>query len=259
MSGSRAVGSRATVVVSLALLVAACGGSSTTTSAAGTASSTTSTPSTATPPPTTTQASSLPTFVADKTWTWDGHTSSGYKASFRVQAGKPTTSSDAPLLTGFKSSDDIASACSDFNAQTDAVMPVEVTITNNTPKFNAHVDFQLSVVGSDDTEALPFGLNTIDYVGQQIQCAGTNSSTAFSFTCTLDPGAACNTPAYIVIEGDFSPAQPNGNPHWPSLLELMMQAVDSQGSTYVVTSPTGPGSTVQQFGGQNAEVNIQPL
>jgi predicted small lipoprotein YifL len=126
--------------------IAACGAKTVTTTVTAPANSAKSAPPAQQTATAQTEASPTPatrpsttTFVAAKNWTWDGHTTAEYKAALRIEAGKLGNVNDAPLLTGFATTEGIESGCSGFNSQTDAVMPLQIQITNTTASFSSNV------------------------------------------------------------------------------------------------------------------------
>ena len=84
-------------------------------------------------------------FPPKYTWTWSTVASGGYKFSGKLTIGTPEHVDKCPsTLQGFGSSPSavtsaLRSACSGFNARTDAVIPTAIMMRNNTAKFSADV------------------------------------------------------------------------------------------------------------------------
>jgi hypothetical protein len=253
-------------VAAIALVVTACGGSSSTpppskkhsgsvsraTRTTVATTTVTSTPSTQTQPPST-------SFVATNTWTWDGQATGGYKASFQFEDSDVTSVSQAPLFTGFTSTQDIVNGCSSFNAETDAVIPAQIEITNTTASFSAKIE--AFVVLPNDTDS------AIDYVGGQIQCAPSGNEdnpgeSAFSFACTLNSGASCTVPFYIAVQNYFSPSDPSGDQTVLANSEIQFCTGGDcleNGSNLALTAPTGPDASLYNGAAGEDRIDIAPL
>ncbi len=169
-----------------------------------------------------------------------------------------TSVSQAPLLTGFTSTQDIANGCSNFNAETDAVIPAQIGLTNTTASFSAKIE--AFVVLRDDADS------AIDYVGDQIQCAPSGNEAggeaSFSFACQLNSGASCTVPFYIAVQNYFSPSEPNGDQ--TALANSQIQFCTGgdcleNGSNLALTDPTGPNASLYDGAAGEDAIDIGPL
>lgn len=157
-------------------------------------------------------------FAPDKTWTWTAKTSDGYSFADSLAAGGPDQLGEIPLLPGFSSEAEVASACA-FDSTTDALIPVELTLTNTTPSFPADVEVSFALPVDVAIEAIvPQSLQVVASYSQGVQCAtvqqldGGNDQSMWIESCSqLQPNASCLAYAYVVLSDYFTPDSPSGS------------------------------------------------
>jgi hypothetical protein len=148
---------------------------------------------------------------------WKGSGRSGYSGSLAVQVYRLRHASAVPALpfTGRKSL-----GCP-YNAQTDAVIPVAVTVKNTTKRFSANVTLNAQGTYPRDGGGQQ-AWDMINVHGDLAYGAGNSKCTeqsgrtldlalATATWSSLAPGASGTFDFYIVLNNYFSPAHPNGD------------------------------------------------
>lgn len=197
--------------------------------------------------------------VATHTWTWDGHTSNGYRASFRFEDANPTSVSQAPLLDGFGSVPAVVDGCPNFNPGKDAVIPAQIEITNTTARLSAMIE--VFVVLPDQPDS------AIYYVADRVLCAPNGNEhnpgqSGFSFVCTFGPGVSCSVSFYVAVRGYFSTSHPRGDQTQLAGSEIQFCADGGcleSGSPLALTALTGPHASLHGGAAGGNRIDIGPL
>ena len=214
----------------------------------------------ATSPPTTASTPAAPPprgrFLPSKTWRWQMEKTGGYKMGGTLQVQAPVPLSAAPLLPGFSSTSAVATDCPAFNSYTDAVLPAELTLVNETTGFPTTVSATFNLYGGfptfdfvNLTPTVSLSVDSSYSSGDSCTRVGfPNPGPAWGVQCSgLAPGALCTTSAYIVISGYYIPDHPTGNTQLLDDSILMMQDLPAQAGEagqWDLTQLTGPGIPV---------------
>jgi surface antigen len=227
------------------------------------------TPAATTPPPhptttPTTPAPSAKGFVAQNTWQWTEASGNGYQFATTFSTAAISTLNAAPLLSGFTSRDEIASACQVDPAAT-GVIPVRIKLTNATPNFPASIREDLYLNYTDDDFYDSLQVATVDSDGtvncsniaswenQSLNGGGEGGPWELVSPGQLQGGASAPyLYAYFTIAGYFSPDFPNGDPETLSSAILALFNAN-------LTSFSGPGYTQGGNGRGYIALNGQPL
>jgi len=187
----------------LAILVASCD------------TATTPTPSTSGQATRSTAQPTGPPFVPNVDFAWTLRTSSGYMVHSYLQAAPIFHVSDAPTLPGALPAQELAGQCG-VNSQTDGVMPVEATLTNETPDFSVDAQNDLELPENvDPSNPVPLSLKVATSTGclTVAQVSADNDSPMWTLNCgQLSPNASCTITAFIVARSYFTPNSPSGDP-----------------------------------------------
>ncbi len=191
-----------------------------------------------------------------RSWTWTAHNLNGYKYSSTLMAGNPVTAANMPLLPDFASLTSVTQSCG-FNATTDALVPVEVTLTNATPSFTTDVedDFYLPSDELDDQSAERLSVVASYASGvlcRTLQPFNYYEPSMWSENCSqLAPQASCTGYGYVVLKNYFSPNHPSGDPAVLQGAQLYVQqgsAIDSMEGSGTLFAQT-KGATVIPLSG----------
>jgi hypothetical protein len=191
-------------------------------------------------------------FNAAKTWTWDTKNTDSYTGHYELAIEAPVGADSVPVLVGFSQRSDISGACSDFNVQTDALLPIQLTLTNTTGGFSREVAAFFSLAEYTEREIreeVPYGPKDVEVVSgysQGAECKeiqrheSTNDQSSWAVSCQLQPNASCTTYGYLVLKNYYSPSAPQGNSSALSAVNLDVSTTTST-SEETFTHATGPG------------------
>jgi hypothetical protein len=175
-------------------------------------------------PPTTEAAGFVPTHSIAVTPENNLNTSGsgGYTSTGEFKWSAPVSLADAPLLPGFISSAEVAAVCDNFDPQTDALIPISLTMTNTTENFTQTLDVNttLAVNAAGSPTVANEELDVIaNYAAGPACDPMTNNADEgdaanyWDFTCSDMPAdTPCTESAYVILPNYFSPANPAGDP-----------------------------------------------
>jgi hypothetical protein len=210
------------------------------------------TPTTETTPTSPTETT-IPDNVVTRVWTFKATNTSGYSMTGRLSVGKPRhykdNLSNGDIVTG--------TTCS-ADTQTDAAIPMSLSVTNTTSNFSTYIGATVTGLG---TLKNPGTNGTTDSVlkwegeyssGPQCETPGSGgtdpgTSIGVNSTDTTAPNGAVAIDGFFIITNYYSPNDPGGNSALLSDAELSMttaQDVTPQGGTtvyYTLTTVNGPG------------------
>jgi hypothetical protein len=179
------------------------------------------------------------------TWTWEESQSNGYKYSGKLSVGTIEHVQEVPAMLGPSSVSTIESQCPNFSSETDAVIPAEVQMTNNTVGFSLNVVEQFYL--ADDENALypnlmaissGFACAPIATFGNEAANGGDQTGPWQVTSGGLAPGAkSAVIPAFFVVGGYYSPDHPNGDQ--PVLDQAVLTFWPASGTSF--TAWSGPG------------------
>jgi len=145
-----------------------------------------------------------------RTWSWTAATTDGYKYSGSFSDGNPVHAADAPQLPGVDAADLFANC--NVDSQTDAVIPISVTLTDDTPGFTTSLQFAMWMASLTEPE-LDVGA-MLSNGPQCVQMAWDNEGSGswnVEWPSQFTDGQGVQLDAYVIIPNYYSPANPNGS------------------------------------------------
>jgi hypothetical protein len=204
-------------------------------------------------------------FAVTRTWRWQQTKSGGYTEGGSLSIGSPVSAASAPRLPGFSSPSEALSDCGG-DQNTDALLPVEVVVTNDTTNFpSALTDtFWLWTSGGAGGGAPPVSLSVdaaystgtscvlLD-TSYNCSCNGGTGSDGWTVGSNSDvaPGSSVQVFGYFVLGNYFTPDQPNGD---AAVLDSSILQLSA--GYWNLTSLTGPGTPA---GAANSSVGDAPI
>jgi hypothetical protein len=193
-----------------------------------------------------TAAQPTASFTPTTTWTWDTKNTDGYTAHYELGVQAPVSLSSVPILPGFHQQSDISGACSEFNATTDALLPVRLTLTNTTASFKKDVStfFSLPLESTQAIEVVTGYSAGVECKDMQGRNAG-NEQSDWPVDCELAPNASCTNYSYLILKNFYSPSAPKGATSALSALDLEVEATTPT-SSESFTHVSGPGAKIME-------------
>jgi hypothetical protein len=177
------------------------------------------------------------------TWTFTATAGSGYTESGEFQVGAPEH-----IQTGMTNGTaTLGNACS-VNAQTDAVEPARLVITNTTAGFSSTIGLYLHLsltLGADAP-------NAFDWEGEYAdgpQCdPNLDSGMSLDASATAAPSQSLTIDGFLILNNYYSPSDPSGDPsdfNITALVTTDQSGVQNDGSDYTIDSVDGPGTITE--------------
>jgi hypothetical protein len=188
-----------------------------------------------------------------RSWIITATATGGYSMTAELEVGNPE-----PFREGIANGSATAGSACSLNAETDAVIPAELILTNVTPGFPATPGITLDGIGSGSIPGFtgPELLWEAQYA-DGAQCAGQgdgNSSFGVNATNPLGTNETSTAAAFFDITQYYSPDQPNGDPSIlgdalltvPSSFQVDLSNSQSNSTSnaytsYIVDGVSGPG------------------
>jgi hypothetical protein len=174
-------------------------------------------------------------------WAWTSSDAGGYSATYKLDIGMPSRLSNAPLLSGYSSSDAVGQACPDFSAPTDALIPMELTISNTASGLSEAENIYLQAGADTITH-----LEIVSLTSAGAATCGEAASGRVPLGCNLRAGGLCMLNTYVIVRSYYSPSVPGGN---TSALTGLTLAVGSSGPSIDTSISTVVGPGVEPYQG----------
>jgi len=177
---------------------------------------------------TTTTTTTPSTFT--NTWSFSATGSNNYTESGTIAIGQVER-----FQQGLTNGNATAGSACTIDAQTDAVAPVMLTLTNTTPNFSMTGQYS---IGEPLTDQQPLE-GELDFTSGS-QCFGSSTgSNSAGVTCTLGAGQTCTVFGFVILPNYYSPAFPSGD---SSELASVALTVVAEPFSNGWQTCTGPGS-----------------
>lgn len=176
-------------------------------------------------------ASMVPVGAMDHVWTTTYSATGGYLVAVRLAVGAPQK-----LVPGLTNGQLTAgSGCSDINADTDAVVPAELTLTNQSGSFTTYAAYSVSYdYGYSNAEA------EIYYTDTGATCKDSGGFGG-EFNGGLAPGGTGHADIFFVVRNYFTPNNPSGDPAALAAARIVFSDASSEQMQFTVGTTSGPG------------------
>jgi len=141
---------------------------------------------------------------------WQTTSSLGYAMDSVLEIGAlQVTPAPHPDATGFE----VGSACG-FDPETDALLPLTLTVTNATPDFDARLNSRFIVAPARESSPETIWVSLVTYYGDTVGCeenVGGRVTTQVIWDSPTVTGYPVQSQYFVVLHDYFSPAFPTGN------------------------------------------------
>jgi hypothetical protein len=149
--------------------------------------------------------------------TWQVTEADGYKTTGTLARENPARIDDVAVHDDLIDRTAIAETCESFDGETDALVPVYLSLKNDTAGFSNSAQVAFTLDSSYRSSNIPPTMDVIAGYSDGPECVTMGWMTAggddqaWVFSCELEPGKKCSGYNYVILKDYFTPANPDGD------------------------------------------------